>query len=363
VRKSSAKREPPSDSGRPRHRRGRLIVLLSCLAAGGLIVFLIENPSLTTWQGARFVGQVAFSPDGKSLAWTSEGQGEGRVVVWDLDHHRQRLSIGPRQSEPELVVLCTYTTVAFSPDGRTIATAARTAPGPDPRVILWDAETGRGRAILRGHSDAIIAVAFSPDGRTLASAARDHVVKLWDLESGRERVSLIVGNVPVTSIAFSPDSRALATGWGDHVVRICDVATGKISASLEGHTQAITCVAVSPDGQALASAGFDGTLRFWELQTCRERQVHAGFPNTCRSIVFAPDGKTLAIKFAETSIGALWDVERAELKSTFGYAASGLAYAPDGSLLAVGGGARGRVFLVDTLPRSQTPGPLRTNPN
>jgi WD40 repeat protein len=132
VRESPENWERSSDLGRRtgyrRHRRGRLIVLLSCLAAGSLIVFQIQNPNLTARQGPRFVGQVAFSPDGKCLAWTSEGHGEGHVIVWDLDHNRQQLIIGPRQSEPEAVALSTYTTVAFSPDGRTIASLPAVGP-------------------------------------------------------------------------------------------------------------------------------------------------------------------------------------------------------------------------------------------
>jgi len=355
--------DPRPRLGRRDDRRKTLIALISCLAVLSFLVFIVQNPGLVTRPGARFVGQVAFSPDGKSLTWTAESTGEGRVVVWDLDHRRQRLLIGPRDGDPDRVAVSTYTSVAFSADGRTIATGTRSTPGPDPRVILWDSETGRRKQILRGHSDGVIAVAFSPDGKTLASASRDGTVKLWDTASGRARATLNAENAPVSSIAFSPDGRVLATGWADRWLRVWDVERGQISASLQGHTQAVTCVAFSPDGQTLASAGFDATLRFWDLQTGRERSIHQGFPNTCRSIVFSPDGKTVAIKFAETSTGALWDVDAGRVRTTFAHAAAGLAYARDGSILAVGGGAQGRVFLIDPFPAGPMPSPVSTDPN
>jgi WD40 repeat protein len=338
------------------------MALLFCLLVFGGLVVIIQNPDLIARQSPRFVGQVAFSPDGKRLAWTSEGNREGRVVVWDLSHHRQALLIGPRDSEPERVAVSTYTSVAFSTDGRTIATGTRSTPDPDPRVILWDSETGRRRQILRGHTDAVLAVAFSADSKTLASASRDRTVKLWDLASGQARATLSAGNAPVTSIAFSPDGRLLATGWTDRWVRVWDVANGQPSSSLQGHTKAVTCVAFSPDGQTLVSAGFDLTLKVWDLKTGRQRSSHAGFPNPCRLIVFSPDGNTLALKFAETSTGALWDVEAGRIRSTFTNAAAGLAYAPDGTFLAVAGGAQGRAFLVGIPPPDQD-GPLSTNPN
>jgi WD40 repeat protein len=351
------------DTERHRSRRKAPIRLLFCLAILSGLVLIIQNPALITRPSARFVGQVAFSPDGKTLAWTSESEREGRVAVWDLNHRRQRRLIGPRDSEPDRGAVSRYTSLAFSPDGRTIATGTGSTPDPDPRIILWDCETGRSQQILRGHSDAVSAVAFAPDGKTLASASRDRTVKLWDVALARARATLSVEHVPVSSMAFSPTGRLLATGWADRRVRVWDVSSGQLSAALPGHTQAVACVAFSPDGRTLASAGFDNTLKFWDLQTGRERSTYGGFPNTCRSILFSPDGKTLALKFAETSTGVLWDVDAGRLRATFGDAAAGLAFAPHGNLLAVAGGAQGRVFLVGTAPAGPLPGPVRTNPN
>jgi WD40 repeat protein len=70
--------------------------------------------------------------------------------------------------------------VAFSPDGKTLASA-----GDDQSVKLWDVATGQERASLRGHGQAVMSVAFSPDGRTLASASADKTVRLWGMATGK----------------------------------------------------------------------------------------------------------------------------------------------------------------------------------
>jgi WD40 repeat protein len=359
---NSASAQPLSGIGRHRDRRTTLVTLLACLGAVSFVVFIVQSPSLFRQPSFRFVGQVAFSADGTRLAWTSEGTDEGRVVLWDLQQHRQRGIIGPRDSEPDLGAVSTYTSLAFSPDCRTIATGTRSTPAPDPRVILWDCESGCCTQVLRGHSDAVIALAFSPDGKTLASASSDRTVKLWDIVSPQPRASLAVGNTPVTSIAFSPDGRLIATGWADRLIRLWNVETGLLAMSLSGHTKAITCVAVSPDGRTLASASFDGSLRLWDLGTGRLRTSATGFPNACRSIVFSPNGRVLALKFAETSNGGLWDLDLGRMTATIPNATAGLAYSHDGGMLAVAGGALGRVFLVDVAKQSMS-GPLRTSPN
>ena len=90
--------------------------------------------------------------------------------------------------------------VAFSPDGRRIASA-----GDDETVKVWDAATGQEILTLKGHTGDVPSVAFSPDGKRLASASTDGTVKLWDATTGQETLTLKGHTGCRTSVAFSPD--------------------------------------------------------------------------------------------------------------------------------------------------------------
>ena len=94
--------------------------------------------------------------------------------------------------------------VAFSPDGRSLASASA-----DNTMKLWDVATGNEVRTLRGHTNAVIAVAFSPDGRTLASASHDQTVKVWDAATGQDIKTFVdQGEIVVTLSAGGPSSLA-----------------------------------------------------------------------------------------------------------------------------------------------------------
>ncbi len=145
--------------------------------------------------------------------------------------------------------------VAFSPDGRTLATGVRDNPATPGQLKLWDVATGENRVTMVGHSSGIIAVAFSPDGRTVATGGFDNTVKVWDVATRRLRGTLAgYGVEPV----FSPDGKTLATSvpiWGapgTNEIRLWDVETlqERTVLRLESNNN-VSALAFSPDGKSL----------------------------------------------------------------------------------------------------------------
>ncbi|MGI9099945.1 MAG: WD40 repeat domain-containing protein [Solirubrobacteraceae bacterium] len=118
----------------------------------------------------------------------------------------------------------------------------------------------------KGHTDAVSSVAFSPDGRTLASASWDETLRLWDLRTHKQLGKPLTGHANrVESVAFSPDGRTLASASTDRTVRLWDVRTHKLlDKPLTDRRSSAFSVAFSPDGRTLASASTDKTVRIWK---------------------------------------------------------------------------------------------------
>lgn len=277
----------------------------------------------------------------------------------------------------ELLTLDAFDTyVAFSPDGRTVATATRGANEDTPGELkLWDVATDETQGTLMGHVSGIAAVAFSPDSQTLATGGLDKMVKLWDVATRQERLTLSGHVSRVIEVVFSPDGKTLATSTdaglinrsgrsfeqrrddvleqraADNEVKLWDVETGQERASVrsEGFLHSdYYGLAFSPDGTMLSvgsgnmveNGRVHGRVTLWDLATLEPRLVHEDPPWVILAVAFSPDGQRLA-SGGYTRTPRLWDVATGDELMTLGRQATmvyALAFSPDGEMLVTGSG-------------------------
>jgi tricorn protease-like protein len=223
------------------------------------------------------------------------------------------------------------TSVAFSPDGKTLATGCA-----DQKIRIWDGATFKEKQQLPGLQGRVTHVLYGQDGKTMIGGTQNGMIWTWDLDSGQQRMAMHSGHGSAAALAISADGRNLASGGADRRVFIRDISNGNFLRLFHGHVGAITAVALSPDGARLATASADKSFRLWDMNSGQQvSKTDTTQDGGFQAITFSPDGKRLATGAKDTV--QIWDARNAKeqfkIEGLKG-AVNAVAFSRDGKMLA-----------------------------
>ena len=240
---------------------------------------------------------AAFSPDGKHVLTADRtaqlrDASSGAVLVTFKGHEQRILS------------------AAFSPDGKQVLTSSY-----DHTARLWDAASGAALVTFEGHDKTVDSAAFSPDGKQVLTASWDKTARLWDAASGAVLVTFNGHGGSVASAAFTPDGKRALTASED-IARLWDAASGVALVTFKGHEQLILSATFSADGKQVLTASRDTTARLWDAASGAALVTFKGHDGPVASAAFSPDGKQV-LTASDDETARLWDTASGAALVTF----------------------------------------------
>jgi WD40 repeat protein len=278
-------------------------------------------------QGMQPVTAVSFSGDGSVLAAAKGSQ----AVVWTLRKMPPRVLHADKSD---------VWAVAVSTNGRRVASGDIRG-----RVRVWNVRSGAA-AELNGHSGLIQSLAFSPDGTSLVTASEDETARIWDVSTGRSLAELRGHRDIVESAAFAPNGKAVVTSGDDGTIRVWAVVSDPIDAELDARdTETLRDVDFNARGDRIVAASEDLTAPLWNADSERLLRAfrHArGTEEWAESAEFSHDGGLVATA-GDDGTAKIWQSSSGALLATLGQPGDPSLYdaalSPDGRLLATAGQA------------------------
>jgi serine/threonine protein kinase len=247
----------------------------------GLGLWRVTDEQLLTTlaKHSAYVDSVAVTSDGRTMA---TGARDNIIRLWRVSDGQLLAQLVEHTGPSESFII----DVAFAPDGHTLASSS----SGDHTVRLWRVSEGQLLATLQTGTTS--RVMFSPDGKILATGSANKL-QLWRVNDGQLLATLpIPSGGWIHNLAFAPDGQLLASGSSDGMIRLWRVGDGHLVATLKGHTDSVDAVAFAPDGQTLVSRSSDNTMRLWQVEKGKTRRLVI-MPDSrssrAHSVVFAPD--------------------------------------------------------------------------